>query len=106
MFDCALIFSDAATTEHILLSSVEHSLLYNGNKSFSVYFKPSTIKFTRPWFILAGIKFSIVTHCKYLGLIVSEHNSDNDLKRQMRKNFANANMLIKKFSKCPVNVQC
>ena len=86
MFDCALIFSDAATTEHILLGSVSTLLLYNGNKSFSVYmyFKPSTIKFTRPWFILAGIKFSIVTHCKYLGLIVSEHNSDNDLKRQMR----------------------
>ena len=27
----------------------------------------------------------IVTHCKYIGVIVSEHNSDNDLKRQMRK---------------------
>ena len=86
--------------------STEHSLLYNGNKSFSVCFKPSAIKFTRPWFFLAGMKISIVTHCKYLGVIMSGHNSDNDLKRQMRKIYANANMLIGKFSQCPVNVQC
>ena len=86
--------------------STEHSLLYNGNKSFSMCFKPSTIKFTRPWFFLAGMKIPIVTHCKYLGVIMSEHNSDNDLKRQMRKFYANANMLIRKFSKCSVNVKC
>ena len=55
--------------------STEHSLLYNGNKSFSMCFKPSTIKFTRPWFFLAGMKIPIVTHCKYLGVIMSEHNS-------------------------------
>ena len=65
--------------------STEHSLLDNGNKSFSMCFIPSTIKFTRPWFFLAGMKIPIVTHCKYLGVIMSEHNSDNDLKRQMRK---------------------
>ena len=86
--------------------STEHSLLYNGNKSFSMCFKPSTIKFTGPWFFLAGKKIPIVTHCKYLGVIMSEHNSDNDLKRQMRKFYANANMLIRKFSKCSVNVKC
>ena len=51
------------------------------------------------------MKISIVTHCKYLGVIVSEHNSDNDLKRQMIKIYANANMLIGKFSQCSVNVQ-
>ena len=37
---------------------------------------------------------------------MSEYNSDNDLKRQMRKFNANANMLIRKFSKCSVNVKC
>ena len=48
----------------------------------------------------------IVTHCKYQSVLVSEHNNDNDLKRQMRKFYANANMIIRKFSKCPVNVKC
>ena len=80
--------------------STEHSLLYNGNKSFSVCFKPSTIKFTRLWFFLAGMKIPI------LGEIESEHNSDNDLKRQMKKFYAKANMLIRKFSKCSVNIKC
>ena len=65
--------------------SIEHSLLYNGNKSFSMCFKPSTIKFTRPLFSFARMNIPIVTHCEYLGVMVSEHNSDNDLKRQMRK---------------------
>ena len=32
----------------------EHSLLYNGNKSFSMCFKPNTIKFTWLWFFLAA----------------------------------------------------
>ena len=43
-------------------------------------FKPSTIKFTRPWFFLAGMKIPIVTHCKYLGVIMSEHDSDQGRK--------------------------
>ena len=37
---------------------------------------------------------------------MSQHMSDNDLKRQMRKCYANANMLIREFSKCSVNVKC
>ena len=52
------------------------------------------------------MKIPIVPHCKYLGVIVSEHNGDNDLKRQMRKFYANANMLIRKFSKRSVNIKC
>ena len=42
--------------------STEHSLLYNGNKSFSMCFKPSIIKFTRPRFFLTSMKIPIVTH--------------------------------------------
>ena len=32
--------------------SIEHSLLYNGTKSYSVCFKPNSIKFERPGFYL------------------------------------------------------
>ena len=85
--------------------STEHSLLYNGNKSFSVCFKPSTIKFTRPWFFFADMKIPIVTNCKYLCVIVSKHNSDNDLKRQMRKFFANANMRYHEISTIIKNIK-
>ena len=106
---CLIALSSSAMQQLLNIChtySTEHSLLYNGNKSFSMCFTLSTIKFTRPWFFFAGMKIPIVTHCKYLGVIMSEHNSDNDLKRQMRKFYANANMLIRNFSKCSVNVKC
>ena len=41
-----------------------------------------------------------------IGVTVSEHNSYTNLKRQMRKLYANANMLIRKISKCSVTVKC
>ena len=47
-----------------------------------------------------------ITQCKYLGVIISDHNCDLDLKRQMRKFYTNANMLIRKFFKCTVDVKC
>ena len=39
-------------------------------------------------------------------VIISDHNCDADLKRQMRKFYTNANMLIRKFFKCSVDVKC
>ena len=43
----------------------------------------------------------------YLGVIISGHNCDLDLKRQVRKFCTNsANLLIRKFSKCSVDVEC
>ena len=89
---CLIALSSSAMQQLLNIChtySAEHSLLYIGNKSFSICFKPSTIKFTRSWFFLAGMKILIATHCKYLGVLVSEHQSDNDLKRQMRKFYAN-----------------
>ena len=41
-----------------------------------------------------------------LGTTISIKNSDLDLKRQMRKMYANANLLLRKFSRCSVNVKC
>ena len=72
--------------------SIEHSLLYNENKSYSLRFKPISIKLERPCFYLGEkiiLKFS---QCKYLGVIISVHNCDADLKRQMRKFYTTANM--------------
>ena len=86
--------------------SIEHSLLYNGTKSYSLCFKPNSIKFKRPGFYLGEMLIPKVTQCKYLGVIISDHNCDLDLKRQMRKFYTNANMLIRKFFKCAVDVKC
>ena len=86
--------------------SIEHSLLYNETKSYSLCFKHNSIKFERSGFYLGEMLIPKVTQYKYLGVIISDHNCDLDLKRQMRKFYTNANMLIRKFFKCTVDVKC
>ena len=52
------------------------------------------------------MKMPRVKQCRYLGITISTQNSDIDLKRQMRKLYANVNLLLRKFSKCSVGVKC
>ena len=86
--------------------ATNHQLLYNGAKSFSLCFKNNAIKIKQPSFYLSHLKIPTVENCKYLGITISTKNSDLDLKRQMRKIYANANLLLRKFSCCSVNVKC
>ena len=83
-----------------------HKLTYNATKSFTLCFKPKHIKIGFPDFVLGKLVIPAVDKCKYLGIIVSEANCDGDLKRQMRTYYANANMLLRKFSYCFPNVKC
>ena len=83
-----------------------HKLLYNVSKSFSLCFKKNTLKVSFPLFYLDQIKVPTVEQCRYLGITISTQNSDIDLKRQMRKLYANVNLLLRKFSKCSVGVKC
>ena len=57
-------------------------------------------------FFLGKSKIPMVEQSRYLGTTISIKNSDLDLKRQMRKMYANANVLLRKFSKCSINVKC
>ena len=45
-------------------------------------------------------------YCKYLEITISTKNIDLDLKRQERKMYTNANLLMKEFSSCSVSVKC
>ena len=85
-----------------------HKLLYNGSKSFALCFKKNTLKVSSPSFYLDQMKIPTVDQCRYLGITISTNNSDVDLKGQMRKLYANhnVNLLLRKFSKCSVNVEC
>ena len=47
-----------------------------------------------------------VSECKYLGIIICQKNCDLDIKRQMRKLYANVNMLLRRFSICSTPVKC
>ena len=86
--------------------AVGHFLTYNAKKSFSLCFIPRTVKISRPQLYLNTLVIPHVSECKYLGVIVSQKNCDRDLKRQMKKFYANANMLLRRFSKCSIAVKC
>jgi len=85
--------------------AADHHLLYNGLKSFSMCFKPKTIKFNQPEFYLENRIIPSVTQCKYLGIMIDVKNCDIDM-RQMRNLYANVNLLLRKFSKCSVEMKC
>ena len=80
---CLIALSSSAMQQVLNIChtySAEHSLLYNGNKSFSMCFKPSAIKFTRPRFFLAGMKFLLLLIVNVTsGLHRSSINSINTL---------------------------
>ena len=87
--------------------AMDHQLLYNGSKLYSLCFKSKSIKITQPSFYLNLLKIPIIVeNCRYLGITISTKSSKLDLRRQMRKIYANTNLLLRKFSKCSVDVKC
>ena len=84
----------------------QHSLLYNGNKSFSMCFKSKAIKFKIPVLLLGELEIPLVSQCRYLGNTISEINCDHDINRQIRKFYSNVNILLRRFSKCSIDVKC
>ena len=69
-------------------------------------FKSKTIKCEIPDLFLVDLKIPLVSECKYLGITISEKNCDQDIHRQMRKFYSNANILLRRFSKCYIDVKC
>ena len=86
--------------------AIGHSLTYNVKKSFSLCFIPGTLKFGRPALYMDDLLFPNVSDCKYLGTIICQKNCDLDIRRQMRKCYADVNMLLRRFSKCSTPVKC
>ena len=86
--------------------AVDHSLTHNAKKSFLLCFIPRTVKISRPQLYLDTLVIPHVSECKYLGIIVCQKNCDRNLKRQMKIFYANANMLLRRFSRCSIPVKC
>ena len=85
---------------------IDRGYTHNGSKSFSLCFKRKDLKISPPTFFLDQSKIPLVEQCRYLGTTISITNSDLYLKRQMRKMYVNGNLLLRKFSRCSVNVKC
>ena len=62
----------------------------------------------RPCFYLNRLEIPRVDQCKYLRIMICTKNCDIDLKRQMRKFYADINVLSRMFAKCSpdVNMYC
>ena len=106
---CLISLSSAGMQKLLDMCSnyaIEHLLTYNGSKSFSLCFKPKHIKFHAPCFYLNRLEIPRLHQCKYLGIMISIKNCDIDIKRQMRKFYANIKILSRKFSKCSPDVKC
>ena len=96
---------------HCLLDTCDkyatgHQLTYNATKSFTFRFKPKHVKIDLPDFLLGKHVIPALDQCKYLRIIVSKANCNSDLKRRMGKCYANANMLLRKFTYCSPDVKC
>jgi len=82
----------------------------NVSKSVTMIYKPYRtaryVPYSFPNFTLNGAILNTVDSCKYLGHIISATDDDNpDIVRQMGLLYARTNMLIRKFSKCDINVK-
>ena len=69
-------------------------------------FKSKAIKFKTPVLLLGELEILLVSQCRYLGITITEKNCDHDINRQMRKFYSNANILLRRFSKCSIDVKC
>ena len=83
----------------------KNKLLYNRSKSFALCFKQNALKVSSLSFFLDEIKIPTVEQCSYLGVTMSVKNFDLDIKRQMRKMYANINLLLRIFSKRSVGAK-
>ena len=99
--DLCLISLSSSGIQHLLdiCDTISRQLSYNANKSFSLCFRPrpKQIKINPLSFVLGIQLIPADEKGKYFGIIVSEANCDGDLKRQMRKYYANANYVITKI---------
>ena len=78
---CLICLSSAGMQKLLNVCSnyvTEHSLSYNSNKSYSLCFKATTIKFERPTLYFGQMSIPNVTDCRYLGITISVKNCDLD----------------------------
>ena len=72
-----------------------------------MFIKPPRIKFSRlPHVFLNDIMLNFVEKHTYLGVILNHFGDDSDdIKRQMRSLYSQANSLIRKFHGCSTDVK-
>lgn len=87
---------------------LDYDIKYNAKKSHIMIVRSAVDrKSTFPTFYLSGSPLGVCEEIKYLGHAISDDwTDDTDLYRQHCKIYAQANMLIRKFSMCSDSVKC
>jgi hypothetical protein len=85
-----------------------YDIQYNVTKTVCMSFLTKTLKdFIVPSMMLYNCALKQVNDFKYLGVFISSDKSDiHDLQRQLRYIYAKGNMLVRKFSKCSIEIKC
>ena len=69
-------------------------------------FKTNNLSKHDPLFNLNNAQLQYVEEAKYLGVYINKNSTDCDVKRQMRKFYANISMLLGQFHYCSYDVKC
>ncbi len=82
----------------------------NAKKSVCMIFNPKnrakTVSKAYPLLTVGGIQLQYVTDFKYLGhFITNDLTDDQDIQREIRSMFYRANILVRRFARCSVNVK-
>ena len=82
--------------------------MYNAKKSSVMIVRSQEDKkLIFPTFHLSDSHLSVCQEIKYLGhVFTDDFNDDRDISRQCRKLYAQANMLLRRFSMCSAPVKC
>ena len=86
----------------------DHDIIYNAKKSSVMIVRShEDKKLAFPVFHLSDSPLSVCQEIKYLGHIFTDDlHDDRDIYRQCRKLYAQANMLLRRFSMCSESVKC
>ena len=109
--DLAIVSPSSAGFQHLLNICSEYGVMfdvkYNAKKSVVLICRSKgDQKLTFPVFYLSGQVISVSSSCKYLGHIIDDKMQDDaDMLRQRRMLYAQANMLVRKFHFCSVEVK-
>lgn len=86
----------------------DYDIQYNAKKSnIMIVRSAGDRKSTFPTFYLSDSPLAVCEEIKYLGHVISDNwTDDKDIYRQRCKMYAQANMLLRKFSMCSDSVKC
>ena len=108
--DLCLITLCSADMQHLLNIceeyAREHDLLFNSSKTQCMVYKPKSLCFSDPCLSLGGVNLIFVECAKYLGTYIELKGNVKDTKRQLCKQYSNANRLLSKFKFCSPEVKC